>query len=107
MPLSPPTDLSVSIEPSAQRHLVSLAGELTQATLKALKDAMTAVPDDGRKVTFDLDEVAFIDSTGLGYFVGLHRASLSGGFAFSVRRPSPIVTRVCELSALDRLLCVE
>jgi len=55
-------------------------------------------------VTVDLAEVTFMDSTGLTTLMDAHLQAERNGWTFTVRRPSPAVTRVFELAGVGSLL---
>lgn len=55
----------------------------------------------------DLSAVTFIDSTGLGALVRMHQAAGALGKLLSLRNPSPRVSRVLRLCALDTVLPIE
>ncbi|MCW6008301.1 STAS domain-containing protein [Micromonospora sp. CPCC 205371] len=53
-------------------------------------------------LVFDLQEVTFVDSTGLGLLVSVHRRAETGGGWLHLARPSPQLRRVLEATNLDR-----
>lgn len=57
------------------------SGEIDVATAPALRDRLAELHDRGAtRVVVDLEDVAFVDSTGLGVLVGgLRRAREAGG----------------------------
>ncbi len=98
-----PPGFSVAVEASDGRDVVRVTGELDMATVDVLSDATRGLIRAGRTVEFDLTGLSFIDSTGLKYFIQARRVAERDGFAFTVRRPPPIVFRTFQLTSLDGL----
>ena len=79
-------------------------GELDIATAPELVALLVRLRHHGHAVTVDLAEVTFMDSTGLTTLMDAHLAAQANGWSFTVRRPSPAVTRVFELAGVRSLL---
>src|SRR4051794_37416230 len=74
---------------------VVLSGELDMETSQLLRDAMLRAEDaDGRGVTLDMQDVSFIDSSGLRVLVAFYRHNRR----MTILKPSVPVRRVLELS---------
>ena len=73
----------MSVQHTTQQGLtiVSISGELTLVTASQLKKRLFELTEDGAThLIIDLQQVPFIDSTGLGALVsGLKNAKLKGG----------------------------
>jgi anti-anti-sigma factor len=54
-------------------------------------------------LVFDLNEVTFVDSTGLGLLVSVHRRAEAGGGWLHLARPSQHLRRLLEATNLDQL----
>jgi anti-sigma B factor antagonist len=82
---------------------LTLRGDLDLATADTLRAAVADAlrGDTCTSVVLDLAEVTFIDSTGLGTLVAIRNECLDRDIALSLRRPSPTVRRLLQLSALD------
>ena len=81
-----------------------LHGELDIATAPELVEMLERLRHFGHAVALDLAEVTFMDSTGLTTLMDAYTQAESNGWAFSVRRASPAVTRVFDLAGVRRLL---
>lgn len=64
-------DLSLDTRHDGDRTVIAVAGEIDVYTAPKLREAMTALVDEGRgHLVIDLEDVEFMDSTGLGVLVG-------------------------------------
>jgi len=64
-------ELTVTTRNIGGRHLIAAAGEIDVYTSPRLREAISAAIDAGYvHLVFDLESVDFLDSTGLGVFVG-------------------------------------
>jgi anti-anti-sigma factor len=80
-------------------RVFSLRGELDASTCEALAERVTAAP--GSLIVVDLKELSFMDSSGLGAIHRARRRALKDGGTLVVSRPSPMVSRVLEITGLD------
>jgi anti-anti-sigma factor len=79
-------------------------GELDIATAPELRRLLEGLRLRHHAVVLDLAEVTFIDSTGLSALMDAWSESARNGWAFSIRRASPAVRRVVELTGLEQVL---
>jgi anti-sigma B factor antagonist len=86
-------------------HLVSLHGELDGANAKALDDEFIRVEaTSASRIVLDLEELEFIDSTGLAVIVRADRRAKNDGHVLRVLQPQGQVGRRFELCGLDEVL---
>jgi anti-anti-sigma factor len=97
-PHSKPEGLELRI----QGGEITVAGELDLASVSLLTDAVSSV--EGGDVVLDLDQVVFIDSSGIGAIVTAYQQLARDGRRLTVARCSDIVARVFEVSGIDKLL---
>ena len=100
----------LTLEASADGDGTSLrvGGEIDVFTAPSLAERLataTAVP--ATHVTVDLADVSFIDSTGLRVLIEADRAMRDRGGVLVLLRPSHVVSRLLELTALGDWLTVE
>lgn len=90
---------------SANKVVVSAITELTAANASSIKEEIKAgITDDHTQIDIDLSSTQFVDSSGLGVLIGLHKAmSLKGG-SIRILNPTESVQQVLELTRLHRLL---
>ena len=85
-----------------------LSGDLDIVTSDQVKRDLTALVDGGHaRLTLDLSAVGFVDSSGLGVLVALHRRAESLGGSFVVQAVPPQVQRLFDITRLGDLLMVE
>jgi anti-sigma B factor antagonist len=87
---------------------VAIAGELDVASVQPLRDVIDRfVRGDRCDVRVDCHNLAFIDSSGLGLFVKLHkRLHVAGCSLTLVRLPTPC-RRVFDVTGLTEVLSIE
>ena len=105
--VSEQVDLEI-LERSDDRVAARLGGDLDIVTSDDVKRELAAVLDSGAKaLVLDLGDVRFVDSSGLGTLVAIHRYAETAGSTFTVRRVPPQVQRLFEITRLHDLLRVE
>jgi anti-anti-sigma factor len=83
---------------------IALRGVLDIETADQFRDAVQSlVQAQVIYFTVSLDEVEYIDSSGLGALVGLHREVKPRSGFVELERPQPAVRSVIELTRLDRV----
>ncbi|MGH2717214.1 MAG: STAS domain-containing protein [Actinomycetota bacterium] len=87
--------------------VVKVAGEVDVFTAPQLREALaSATEGDGQQVIVDLEDVDFLDSTGLGVLVfGLKRVRERGGDLSVVCRHEQIL-KVLTITGLSKILKV-
>jgi anti-sigma B factor antagonist len=83
---------------------VLVRGEVDIHTCAQLETALTELAANGTaRITVDLSEVAFIDSSGLRALVVGHKALQDHGGTLVVAHPSATTARLLEVTGLDGL----
>jgi anti-anti-sigma factor len=88
--------------------VVSVVGELDQATVPALERALgEVIENDAQGLVIDLSDCGFIDSRGLGALVSARERMLgTDGRGFGVCCPDAQVRRLLEITGLDKAMGV-
>ena len=90
---------------SLVRGTVELDGEIDAATVGVMKEkvgeAITANP--GGRVTLDMANVTFLDSTGLGALVSALRQARDGGGDIAITNVAPNVRKVFDITGLAKV----
>lgn len=96
-------EFSLSYERWGHEATVTGKGELDCATAGALDDELRGLLADGTcRLTVDLSEMTFIDSTGLATLVRALRPAREGGGDIVLHAPQRCVRKVLEISGADR-----
>ena len=67
-------NISVDIKELDQKVNAKISGEIDAYTAPKLRETLVPYGDkEGTKISVDLSEVSYMDSTGLGVFVGLFK----------------------------------
>lgn len=87
-----------------RRATLVLAGEIDLATAPALRHVAGNLPlRDLDRLTVDMRDVQFMDSTGVGFLVSL-RKQLPAGSEMAVVHAAPMIVRVLQLTGLGSIL---
>jgi anti-anti-sigma factor len=80
---------------------VALVGEIDLAEADELVETVRGCLADADAVTLDFGEVTFIDSSGIGALVVLHKEATSDGKRLFLTNLSPATTRLLQMTGLD------
>ena len=102
-----PGELAVDVAGGGGQYEVRLRGELDMSTAPQLREQLQRLPDDeAPRVTVDLSDLAFVDSTGLSVLItGLKHLRAHGG-DMSLRAPNPGTRRVLEITGLTEVFAI-
>lgn len=96
--------LAVDVEEREGHVLVRVRGVIDFWSAGPLQEQVnTSLRGRRPHLVFDLHEVTFVDSTGLGLLASVHRRAEAGGGWLHIARPSPLLLRVLEATNLDQL----
>lgn len=93
----------------AERHeadatVVALSGELDFGTVRQVQIRLAELRDEGAPTVLDLDELTFMDSTGIRLVLTACEDAQRQGWSFRITRGSERVQRVLEAAqVIDRL----
>ena len=101
------TTLRPALGPRHAGAALCLRGEIDVHTAPVLRDRLSEVVKQGEeRIAVHLDEVTFMDSTGLGVLVGAHKAQRARGGVFELVCSEPRMLRLIELTGLDRVFTI-
>ena len=82
--------------------IVTVAGEVDIATVARLRERLSALAGDGLPLVADLDQVTFIDATGLGALAAAARRAAARGVSLHVVCAQSQTRRLFRITGLDR-----
>jgi anti-sigma B factor antagonist len=86
--------------------VVMLSGDLDLATAPELRNALQEALTERPNLVLDMSDLRFLDSTGIGVLVRIHkRASAVGGALVFAEVPNNVV-KILEVTCLDRIFPV-
>ena len=86
---------------------LGLAGDLDMSATFALEPVLDRVLADGpRRLVLDLEDVGFVDSSGLGLLITTHERAARAYVDMEITGAGPEIQRVFQLAGLDGVLPV-
>jgi anti-sigma B factor antagonist len=96
--------LILEVEPSGDRAVLRLAGELDVVTSPELRDTIVRLISEGRtSIVLDCAKLAFVDSTGLGVFVGARARAKAANGNVSLCNVQPAMERLLAVTGMADL----
>ena len=87
---------------------IEVEGEIDAYTAPQLKERAAAIEwTDETVVKMDLSKVTYMDSTGLGVFVGIYKRATAAGSAFQLRGLNDRLYRLFEITGLNEVIDIE
>ena len=86
---------------------IYLIGELDEATATKTKEAIEKLISSINgvsKVVFNLQDLAFMDSTGIGMLIGRYKKLKSQNVATFIESPTAQIEKVLQVSGLYRIM---
>ena len=105
-PASPWTRFAVTVREAGGATVLDLAGPIGAGeSVKAFRERVDAALRSGaRNLAINLVKVPYVDSSGLGAFVGAHTAAEAAGGKCIFFGALPTVLRVLKISRLEEVL---
>ncbi|MCT1902863.1 STAS domain-containing protein [Oceanobacillus sojae] len=101
-------NLSVKINEDSNLKVLEVSGEIDAYTAPELKESlMPLIKEGGNQVEVDLEDVQYMDSTGLGVFVSALKASKESGSHFTLRNVQGRVYRIFEITGLSEIIDIK
>jgi anti-sigma B factor antagonist len=93
--------MQTTIDHAQTALILRIAGNLESESVVRFRAVMAGLPP-GHNMVFDLQDVLFVDSAGLGALIGAIRRIRENGGDATLWRPRPSVRRALHLTAIDR-----
>ncbi len=104
----PSQPLSLNVTRRDDVPCLVIAGEIDLATAPAFEAAAVALLDEKpAALILDFGGVRFCDSSGIGVLVRLYNRATVAGCRLTLRRPTPNVRAVLDMTSLTRILWVD
>ncbi|MDN4606321.1 STAS domain-containing protein [Sporosarcina highlanderae] len=101
-------NLQVNILEDNSVQYFKVVGEIDAFTAPVLKERLATVQSvQGLKAQLDLSEVDYMDSTGLGVFVGFYKAVTANGGHVKITGLNRRLNRLFEITGLDEIIDIE
>lgn len=101
-------NLSVELINKDSVHHFYITGEIDAFTAPLLKEKLEAVQDTpGLHAELNLAGVTYIDSTGLGVFVGFYKTLKANDGYLKIIGVNERVNRLFEITGLDEIIHIE
>lgn len=89
-------------------HYFKVVGEVDAFTAPVLKERLVSVQDKpGIQAVIDLSEVDYIDSTGLGIFIGFYKALQQQEGYVKIIGVNDRLKRLFEITGIDKIIDIE
>jgi anti-anti-sigma factor len=96
--------LEIEVIPDGAAVICHLTGELDMATVDTLKACVDSVDNGFGTIVLELSALKFLDSTGIGYFVRVHKDLAPQFRRLELRGASSHVRHVLELSGVTQFI---
>jgi len=101
-------NLQVELIEKESVQYFKVVGELDAFTAPILKERFVSIQNTpGLQAEVDLSEVEYIDSTGLGVFVGFYKAIKENGGYVKITGVNVRLERLFRITGLDKIIDVE
>jgi anti-sigma B factor antagonist len=99
-------NLTIRMERNSGGHIVYLCGELDAFTAPQLKERLIPLASDpeARQIAVDLEQVTYIDSTGIGIFIGALKAARQTGCKLVIENVPPRIERIFRITGLHEIV---
>lgn len=98
-------NLTIDKQQNGIEVVVKVAGEIDAFTAPRLREELAVIADGKNKViTIDLKDVSYLDSTGLGVFVGLFKQLKNNGGELRLIEMSERLKRLFQITGLSHVM---
>jgi anti-sigma B factor antagonist len=95
------TALTIKTRHETDYTIVTVAGPIDITTVAGLRERLFELAVTGQPLVADLDQVGFIDSTGLGVLVGTAKRAASAGGMLQVVSAQSNIRKLFRITGLD------
>lgn len=97
-------EFAVSTRTEGPFTVVEVSGEVDVYTAPRLREAVVEAIDEGAtKLVIDVEQVEFLDSTGVGVMVGALKKVRSAGGTLDIVCTQPRLLKIFDITGLDKV----
>ena len=101
-------NLEITLTEEGNQSIIALAGEIDAYTVTNLKETFDSVTKkEGQEVIVDLEHVTYMDSTGLGVFIGALKSAKESDSELKLVNIQDRVYRLFQITGLDEIMDVK
>ncbi|MCF3944654.1 STAS domain-containing protein [Oceanobacillus alkalisoli] len=101
-------NLEITLTEEGNQSIIALAGEIDAYTVTNLKETFDSVTKkEGQEVIVDLEHVTYMDSTGLGVFIGALKSTKESDSELKLVNIQDRVYRLFQITGLDEIMDVK
>ncbi|UCZ53688.1 STAS domain-containing protein [Bacillus shivajii] len=101
-------NLQIDIQEQNNADVVYLTGEVDVYTSAKLKESLAPLTEKGQNTLIvDLSQVSYIDSTGLGIFIGALKSVDKAGGTLKISGVNDRVKRLFEITGLNEVIDID
>ncbi len=99
--------MQLTFHEAGKELIFYLSGELDEHAASTLRRLADGVIDDhacASMLTFDLSNVGFMDSTGIGFLIGRYKKCKRYSIPVYIRNPNPSADKILSMSGVYTLI---
>ncbi|TVP85707.1 MAG: anti-sigma factor antagonist [Alkalicoccus sp.] len=101
-------NLDIQVEEQEKESIARVTGEVDVYTAAKLKDTLIPLAEkENHRLVIDLSGVEYIDSTGLGIFIGALKAAEKSGSTLKLTGLNERVHRLFEITGLHEVIDID
>lgn len=98
-------NLTIDIKEDGKKYIVQLRGEIDIYTAPSLRDKLIPLTEKaGNNIKIDLEEVSYLDSTGLGVFIHAYKSSKQHNSDIEIIHVKDRVFRLFQVTGLNDIM---
>lgn len=100
--------MEFKLEATSEAHIIHILGELIAENSHSFREMINEISQKNPKeIIVDLQQVPFIDTSGLGTLVGIRATLRSKNIALKLRNPTERVLQNFKMTRLDMVFGLE
>lgn len=101
-------NLTVNVVEAGEKSILNVSGEIDAYTAPKLKDTLLPLcKEDGKIIEVNLENVNYMDSTGLGVFVSALKSTKENNSSLALVNLQDRVLRIFQITGLDDVITIK